>query len=192
MSSPYSNPYASPTAQPQYGGGMPGPDAKPVAITVFGILNLVFGILGVCGIGFGIFALVVMANNPGFQQPPNPVLDHPVGFVWNIISMGLGTITTFMLIAGGILLLNNKDMGRVLTIVYGWISVVFGFLGIIVMVIIIVGIFGQVDMQDPEEVGAVVGVALGTCFGFIGMVYPVLAIYFMTRPNVKEYLQRVG
>lgn len=47
MSSPYSNPYASPTTQSQYGGGMPTPDAKPVAITVFGILNLVL-VLWVC------------------------------------------------------------------------------------------------------------------------------------------------
>lgn len=97
-----------------------------------------------------------------------------------------------MLIAGGILLLMDKDLGRVLTIVYGWISVAFGFLGIIVMVIIMIGFFGQGNMQGPEEVGAVFGIVAGTCGGFVGMIYPVLGIYFMTRPNVKEYLQRVG
>ena len=60
------------------------------------------------------------------------------------------------------------------------------------MVIIMVGVFGQGNMQGPEEVGAVAGIIGGTCGGFIGLIYPVLAIYFMTRPNVKEYLQRVG
>lgn len=68
----------------------------------------------------------------------------------------------------------------------------FGCLGIIVRVIIMAGALGQGNMRGPEAVGAVVGIVAGPCGGFVGLIYPALAIDFMTRPHVKEYLQRMG
>ena len=37
---------------------------RPTSVTVFGILNLVFAALGLCGIAFGVMGLAVMANLP--------------------------------------------------------------------------------------------------------------------------------
>lgn len=185
-----SNPYASPMTQPQY--GMPPQSDKPVAITVFGILNLVFGALGVCGIGANIFFFLALANNPGFQQPPNPILDHPIGYAWTMVGLVVGSFTTFMIIAGGILLLMNKDLGRVLTLGYAWIAIVFGIIGMVVMGVIFFGVLAQGNVNGPEEMGAVFGIVGGSCGSLLGLVYPALAIFFLTRENVKAYLRRVN
>jgi hypothetical protein len=179
-------------SQPNFQGGMPAPNDKPAAITVFGILHLVFGAFGLCGVGAGIFGMIVLTANPGIQQAPNPVLDHPIGFAWNIASLGIGSVTTFMLIAAGILLLMNKELGRVLTIYYGWISIGFGIVGMVVMAIIMISVMGQANGQGPEQMAATFGMIGGACGGLIGMIYPGLAIYFMTQGNVIAYLKRFG
>lgn len=183
-----SNPYASPMSQPQY-GGLPTPNDKPTVITVFGILNLVFGVFGICGIGASIFFLTALANNPGFQQPPNPILEHPIGYVWNIVGLVVGSCNTFLMIAGGILLLMNKDLGRLLTVLYGYITIGFGIVGMVVMGIIMFGVFNEA-MGDQERMTAVIGLVGGSCGGVLGLIYPALAIFFLSRDNVKEYLKR--
>ncbi|MBL8889059.1 MAG: hypothetical protein JNL67_03715 [Planctomycetaceae bacterium] len=190
MSSPYSNPYASPTSRPTYPGQMPGPQIKPAPITVFGVLHLVFGVIGLCGIGFGVFGLIIIANNPGARMD-NPILDHPIGYAWNFASLAMGTITTFIMLAAGVLLLTDKELGRVLTIIYGWLSIAFGAIGMIVMAIVLISIFSDAN-GGPEQAGAMIGGIAGSCGGIIGMIYPGLAIYFMTRDNVKNYFKRLG
>lgn len=193
MSSPYSNPYASPVSKPNFPGQMPGQQAKPAAITVFGVLHMVFGVFGLCGIGFGIIGLVVIANNPQVQME-NPVLDNPIGYAWNFVSMAIGTVTTFIMLAAGVLLLTDKELGRVLPIIYGWLSIGFGVIGMIVMVIVMISVFTGADAigGGPQQTGAMFGMVFGFIGGIIGMIYPGLAIYFMSRDNVKDYFKRLG
>lgn len=87
MSNPYHNPYASPLSQPQY-HGMPAPHDKPAAITVFGILNLVFGALGVCSVGFTIINYVVAMNHFPNQRA-NPLSDDPFGVAFQIAALAV-------------------------------------------------------------------------------------------------------
>lgn len=187
MSNPYDNPYASPLSQPKY-HGMPAPHDKPAAITVFGILNLVFGALGVCSVGFTIINYVVAMNNFPNQRA-NPLSADPLGVAFQIAALAVSAISTAIIITGGILLLQSKDLGRVLTIFYGWLSIGFGIVSILVFVTFMIRATGAANLQGAEATGVMIGaIAAVSCGSILGLIYPVLAIVFMTRENVKAYL----
>ncbi|MEZ6063210.1 MAG: hypothetical protein R3C19_22925 [Planctomycetaceae bacterium] len=48
---------------------------QPTAVTVFGILNLLYGLMGLCGAGFGTFALFFTNSFQPPGAPPNPAVD---------------------------------------------------------------------------------------------------------------------
>ncbi|MDP1562104.1 MAG: hypothetical protein Q8M16_12055 [Pirellulaceae bacterium] len=190
MSNPY-NPYASPLSQPKY-HGMPVPPDKPAAITVFGILNLVFGALGVCNVGFAMLNFVVAMNNFP-NQGPNPFADEPLGMAFQIAALAVSAISTAIIITGGILLLQSKELGRVLTIFYSWLSIGFGIVSILIVVVFMIRAMGAANLQGAEATGVMIGaIAVVSCGSLLGLIYPVLAIVFMTRENVKAYLKRAS
>lgn len=193
MSSPHGNPYASPSSMPSFPTQKPGSQEKPAAILVFGILHLIFGVLGLCGLGTSIVQVMTVANVPGAQMD-NPILDDRIGYLWTLFSIAIGTVTTFLLLAAGVLLLTDKELGRVLTIIYGWISIGFGVVGLVVLAIVFLGMASNADAigEEQEKVVLLVAAVFGTCMSIIGMIYPGLAIYFMSRENVKQYLKRVA
>lgn len=189
MSNPYTNPYASPMSQPQY-QGMRAPNDKPAAITVFGILNLVFGAMGLCNLGFSLLGFAVMMGSMP-NRGLNPFADDPFGIAFNVAALAISTVGTITIITGGILLLQDKDLGRVLTIFYGWLSLGFGLVSLFVVAIMILRSPPIPDAQGAEATGFLIGaVAAASCFGILGLIYPGLAIFFMTRENVKAYLKQ--
>ncbi len=189
MSNPYPNRYAIPMSLPQYQGTR-APNDKPAAITVFGILNLVFGALGLCNLGFRLLGFAVMMGNmPNRGQ--NPFADDPFGIAFNVAALAVSTVCTISIITGGILLLQNKDLGRILTIFYGWLSLGFGLVSLFVVAIMILRSPQIPDAQRAEATGVLISmVAVWSCIGILGLIYPGLAIFFMTRENVKAYLKQ--
>lgn len=165
---------------------------RPTSVTVFGILNLVFAALGLCGVAFGVMGLTVMANLPeGADMPPNPQLDalqNPAYMAFSYANIGLGFLATIVLAIAGIGLLKLKSWGRSLSLGYAAYSVVMQIVGVVVSYIFLIqpAIALAEQGNDPQAqgqmVGAIVGGAVGGC---IGLVYPVLLAFFMFRPNVK-------
>ena len=165
---------------------------RPTSVTVFGILNLVFAALGLCGVAFAVMGLTVMANLPeGADRPPNPQLDalqNPAYMAFNYASIGLGFLATIVLAIAGIGLLKLKSWGRSLSLGYAAYSVVMQIVGVVVSYIFLIQPAMALAEQgnDPQAqgqmVGAIVGGAVGGC---IGLVYPILLAFFMFRPNVK-------
>lgn len=185
------NPYrASESAErPEYRN-----DVAPTSVTVFGILNIVFGVIGICGTGFSFFSLFQPRLAPGSGS--NPMLDllnnSPGYRMFLMISLSLGVIATVVLIIAGIGLLTGKPMGQSLSVIYGWYGVFSVFVGLIANIVWVFGPLMQQIQQapaGPAKAGAIGGLVGGSVGLIIGLIYPVLLLVFMKRPATVEYFR---
>jgi hypothetical protein len=166
---------------------------RPTSVTVFGILNIVFAALGFMGIGFAI----LMMFAPAAFQAKNPVLDlmrqSPALTAYTNISTVIGAAFVFILVAAGIGLLMFRPWGRILSIVYGIYTIASVLVSAAVNYCFLLTPLLEKQAAlppGPEKAGAIggiIGVFIGPCFGLI---YPIVLLIFMYRPNVVAALGR--
>lgn len=184
-----SNPYQSYQPQSKFSDSqntsMP---LRPAAGTVFGVLNLVFGIFGFCGLFMSAAVLFVpmdpqlMKNNVPLQL----MQDNAVYRLFTQASIVLGFISLVVLIIAGIGLLQQRPYGRNLSIGYALYALGMILVGTVVNVLFVFPpLIEQLNANDPAAVGGAVGGLIGGTVGScVGLVYPVLILYFMYRPNM--------
>ncbi|MHC4212538.1 MAG: DUF4339 domain-containing protein [Planctomycetota bacterium] len=151
------------------------PDMRPTSVTVLGILNIVFGGLGILCTPVGLVATFAI---------PNAMNSTPVAKVWLLIGSVVGIFCSFILLIVGIGLLNLRRWARKWTLGYGWFAIVWGIVGMFVNVAL--AISGGMG-NTPEAIGGVIGGFFG---GIVGLVYPILLIIFMLKPHVKSACNR--
>ena len=164
---------------------------RPTSATVFGILNLVFGCLGLCGVVMSL----VMFSMPLNPEIPNPTMElmqaSPVYAMFLKVSLGLGLIASLVLLAAGIGLLTMKPWGRTLSIGWAVYSIVMGIVGgamnvVFVMLPLLEQASELAGPQQAAAMGGVIGGGVGACFGLI---YPVLLLIFMFRSPIVTAFQ---
>jgi len=174
---------------------------RPASITVFAILNLVFGGLGllcsVCGVGG--LALGPALQNMQPQAGPNGGFDPQglqkhmeakvpgyVALQWG--QVGLGMVLSLVLVFGGIGLLRMNPSARWICIGYSVVTILYH-LGYMVYTIAIVNPaidewMKQQGIQLPTGIfaaGSVIG-------ALIGMTYAVILFIFMMLPSTGTAL----
>jgi len=158
---------------------------RPVSVTVFAVLNIVFGTMGFVAM---IFSIVIMRVLP--TTPDNPVLDimrnSPGYATWMKIALPLGFLATGVSVASGIGLLKLKSWGRLLAIGYAIYGIVASLAGAVANYIFVMHpLMEQASQKSGPEAAGLIGVAIGGTFGTcFGMILPVLLLFFMFRPNV--------
>ena len=163
---------------------------KPTSITVFAILNLALGVLGILGSGFSVIMLVV--SRPGTNPVYDVLQQTTLMRLWTYASVSFGAVFALVLVVSGVGLLMSREWGRLLAILYGIGSVVLGVAGTVINVTVLMPALARLtDSSSPDmmaaAVGGMVGGAIGGC---LGLVYPVLLLIFMTRPRVVAYLRQ--
>ena len=168
---------------------------RPTSVTVLAILNFVFAGLGLCGVLF----LLVSRFLPQDPNIPNPVLEvmekNAAYAMFTRISMGLSFVAIPVLVASGIGLLQLKPWGRHCAIGWAVYSIAMGIIGAVMNYVFVFGpLMEKLDEIDPgpEKVGAISGIvggSVGLCFG---MIYPIVLLIFMFRPNVVQAFQPSG
>ena len=162
---------------------------RPTSVTVFGILNIVFACFGV----FGVLASIAMFYMPANSN--NPVIkimqENPHYALFMKVSIPLGILTSIALLMAGIGLLSLKNWGRVLSIVYAVYAVVFGIIGMVMnWLFLLRPMLAQASQQQgPEAASAIGGAIGGSVGGCLGLIYPILLLIFMFRPNVVAAFQ---
>jgi len=149
--------------------------ARPTAVTVFGVLNIVFGGLGLLCMPvalIAIFAAPNMMNVAGGAR------------AWTLVSTAVGLFCTIFQITMGIGLLYLKAWARMGSLAYGWFAVIWGIIG---MAVNFATFASAAHGSSPD---ATFGLISGIFGGLIGMIYPVLLIIFMRKPNVKDACTR--
>ena len=162
--------------------GMPAP--RPNSIMVLGILNLVFAAWGVFG------ALFFFAISFGLTNIREDLFHNQGLFVYTIVAQILGLCAALALGLSGIGLLMGKSWGRIVAILYSAYAIVAVLVSLVVTFVFVVGpMLGQLDeLAGPEQFGAwggLVGTVIG---GVVGLIYPILLWYMMSRENVKNAL----
>ena len=149
---------------------------KPGSIKVFGILNVVFGAIGlICG-GFGFLTLMVMQSSSDMGDAIQSAMSaqYSGGYMTAVI----GLLLNIFLLTCGIGLLKERNWGRTWSLGYAVLGIIHAVVGAIGAVI-----FAQ---AGPAAMGAGFGAIIGTA---IGVIYPICILIFLTRPNVVEALK---
>ncbi len=165
---------------------------RPTSVTVLGILNLIFAAFGVWG--FAIWA--AMSYMPLAVNVKSPLLEiiaqNATYAAYINISMVLGAGVTVILGLAGIGLLMLRPWGRWLSIGYGIYTILQTIVNLTVNCYVVVGPLIAKEAALPpgaEKVAAsmgIVGIFTGSCFG---LVYPIILLIFMFRPNVIEAMR---
>ena len=172
---------------------------RPTSVTVFGILNIVFAVIGMCGVAVTAAQPAIQqaveqaakADGQEVQQDPVQKLlaaDPKVRLIGNI-STGSGVVVSLVLLISGVALLLMKPWGRTLSIVYA----VYDILSKIAFSALSFW-FIQSALEGQEAVpaeippGAIQGIfAVGFgCSLIFGLVYPILLLIFMFRTTVTK------
>jgi hypothetical protein len=118
-SQPPSNPYQFESQTPYATATQAQQLEKPKTIKVFGVLNVIFGGLGLLGTCIGLGAILAFTTFdliPVPEGPPNPAFvtqdENAFLYFYNIISAACGLIFSIVLLVSGIGLLKHKKWGR--------------------------------------------------------------------------------
>ena len=159
---------------------------RPTSVLVFAIINIVWVVLGVCGLGFelamrlGLFKLPT-ENNPALQLRES----NPGYRLFTDVMQVLGAVGVIVLLASAVGLLLMKPWARVVTIAYGVYAILTSILGGIVNFALVFGpMLEQTGGSGPERVGATIGVAFAVAVIALVVVYWLLVIFFLTRRGV--------
>lgn len=159
---------------------------RPPAVTVFGIINIIFG-------AFGLLCMPCAVAGLFMPQPAEPgpfAFDTgPVGYALTnyIISFALA----ILLVTTGIGLLFQKRRARQWAFGGGCFWIVWKIVSTTLNIILMGG--GLFEMAEGEEMAEafMAGAVFGIIFAFIfGLIYPVLLVIFMKRPNVIAACRR--
>lgn len=180
------NPYQPPAAVIEpFDPSLP---VRPTAVTVFGILNLLFGAFGVCCLGFSV-ATMFVPFGPAMTEENLPlqlIEESPLYRNFNRAEMALGIMASIVLIAAGIGLLRLRPWGRKLAIGYGIYAIAMDvFTSIVNLGFVFPILFQKAEAASGLALAAVWIALFSGIFGtLLGLTYAGLLLYFMYRPNV--------
>ena len=174
------NPYQYQPGQTNEGQVAPAQNiVKPTSVTVFGVLNIVFGGLGLLCTPFNkAIVLVSIQKTMGVTA---------AYIAWNIFATIVGFGFSIWLLILGIGLLMMKRWARRGSVIYASANIVWAF---VLMGINIAALsLGWVTMPDSQMAGFIGGTCGGVCGGLI---YPILLLIFMLTPKVKQAFAAIG
>lgn len=156
---------------------------RPTSVTVFGILNIIFAVIGF----FGILISTVILSMSGANNPALRIMhENPLFSTWMKLMLPLGILAGLVLLAAGIGLLSMKRWGRQASIGYAIYAIATGVLGMAINFFVMVRPLLQEAgrAHGPEAFGAIGGAIGGTVGGCFGLAYPIVLLIFMLRPNM--------
>lgn len=159
---------------------------RPISVTVFGILNIVFGGLSVLG---ALINWVVMYRDGAEDNPVFAMIEASAFYsTWMKLALILGVIASMVVIASGIGLLQMRQWARIAAVGYSLYSIFMLLAG---------SVMGWYFVYSPlldsaskgVSMGGLIGGLIGGCFGLI---YPVALLYFMTRPGLVAAFEGIS
>lgn len=189
------NQFGDPSPNP-YQSSMPTPaqitGVKPVTLTVFGILNLVFAIMGLCGVGVFLLQLALVEMP---AQADNPILDlsnRPAYRMFTMVHMSAGAIATIVLLIGGVGLLQGKPYGRKFSIGWAIYAIVAAIVAtVFTSILLTMPMIEQANTmpEGPEKIGLIGGAVGASVGGVCGIIYPIVLLIFMMRGPIVSYMR---
>lgn len=149
------------------------PVPPPGAIKVFGILNIIFGSLGLLCMPLSLIGYPVAAKQFG---------DSPLMVGWLLVSTIVSLAGSVVMLASGIGLCKLKSWARKFAVYY---AVFACFMSLIGVAVVLNTFSTNTAATGPERIGGMVGGVLGALFG---ITYNILLVVFLTKRPVKDAL----
>jgi hypothetical protein len=156
---------------------------RPQAVTAFGILNIVFATIGILGVLATLFQAKALGSSPAVAA----MYSIPEYVTWSQVHSSIGGVLSVVLLVSGIGLLKLKPWARIAAIGYA--------LGIIALSCVSSFAFGRyvlpvmlekaATLSGPDGLALKIGAYATTSAGFVGLIYPALLLFFMTRRHIK-------
>jgi len=186
------NPYVPPQSSPDPVPLAPVKGSRPASVSAFGVLNIVFGAMGVVCTPFSVLSLFM--PQPA-AAPANPMVELMKGETYRAFLIGsaaLGWVASAVLLAAGIGLLNERSWGRKFSIGYGVYAIVATVIhgGANIVFLIMPLLEASKQQNSPEMNAALVMAIFAAVISLVGLIYPILLLIFMTRPRVVAFLDR--
>ncbi|MEM8667773.1 MAG: hypothetical protein AAGG48_09680 [Planctomycetota bacterium] len=158
---------------------------RPLGVTIFAILNVLFGLAGVGG--FLVTSLVSLLSDPA-QGTPNPIeeilsVSNPILTVLEWVNV----VFSAALIASGIALFKMRPVGRTLSLVYAFYSIGYVALSNALRF----PLFYKVMLsatgggEDAEAIAQIAAIIFTVVIGFIGLLLPTALLIYFLRAAVK-------
>jgi hypothetical protein len=166
---------------------------KPTEAIVFGALNIVFAVFSMVGVLVTI-SLFAITSGPTKNPVIQLIHDNAAYALWMKMTIPLGMVVSAALLAAGIGLLQLKPWARLLSMGYAIYGIAMVLVGTVVnyfclMQPLMARAHGNSAPEAAAAGGALVSGAVGSCFGLL---YPVLLLIFMLRPNVVAAFKAAG
>ena len=143
---------------------------RPASVTVFGIMNIIFGALGIVA---SVYQVVLVSLAPTSDW-------------WYLTDAIISLVMTTLLLIGGIGLLASHRFGWVVSLIWSLYGVFFGLLRLVLLAALGSGfIAGKLGATDS----AVSGVFLLAAGSFIvlAMIYPIIQLVLLLSETVRSY-----
>ncbi|HMP83221.1 MAG TPA: hypothetical protein PKA41_11020 [Verrucomicrobiota bacterium] len=157
---------------------------RPQIVTIFGILNIAFGILGILG-ALGMLAMFLFLENT--EHPMLKAMRESIDYAnTSQMNVPLALLSSGLVIMAGIGLLKFKEWGRRLSILYSAVAIVIGVSHIAANHLWhVVPTFDVTTHQKGSvRMGGVSGKISGDMGILFGLIYPVFLLVIMTRPKL--------
>jgi hypothetical protein len=153
---------------------------RPLSITIFGILNIGFALFGFVSL---LLSTVMLHSKLQYNSILNTMQSDPSNGAWANFSTGVSGALALVLLVAGIGLLLTQSWARVLSIVYSVTCMIYVVASSVVNYPSVQAMLARIPSLPPGSVPAMALAA--TFFSLIfGLAYPVLLLFFMTRPKV--------
>jgi hypothetical protein len=167
--------------------------ARPISVTIFGILNIGFGFLGMADV-----LLSRLFENFG-SSAANPQVNSLVAFfgalqndpayiLWNKITEPLDFVVGAALLVSGIGLLLLKNWARLTSVGFAVYKGAFVVLNALVLVAALRHILAKSFANSGPGL-IILLVAVGVFAAILTLAYPALLLFFLTRPKMVQAFQ---
>ncbi len=154
---------------------------KPPSIKVFGILNIVFGALGlICGgVGSLFFILATQSSEFAYEFEKALSAQYTQGYMTLIqFTSCFGVILSLILLVCGTGLLRGQNWGRTGSLGYATIQILYT----------LASTAGTLAMMK-NNVSFILSAGGAMCGMLVALIYPICILIFLTRLNVVEALK---
>jgi hypothetical protein len=163
---------------------------RPARVTVFGVMNLVFALFGLCGAGMSVPLLTLPADSQSGDPLYAPFLAHPWYLAYTKASIVFGGVLILLLAASGVGLLLMKGWGRRVAVMYAAAAIVLNGVGLLLDVTVYMPALlehTRTMAEGPVRTGIEIGARASLVLTAIGGVgYPVVLLICATRRKFVE------
>ena len=164
---------------------------RPTGVTVFAILSVLFGILGLLSAVGSLLMYFLRDSIPMGESPIDELLDNSVSYrVFYLAMLGLGVVFAGILLVAGIGLLKVSDRARKLAILYAVYAILATIVSSVVNAVFLYApLMSQMGQQDDQQLIAVVMLVAALVSAFFSLLFPVAMLIYFLLPSVKQTFQ---